>query len=861
MRYLPALLACVTAVVVADASCGAGADTRFAGGAGAASGPGNGGGTVTGSGGSSGDGLMLPDGGDAATCAAAVTCASQGFDCGMASDGCGGQLDCGTCAATQVCGLQGAPNVCVTPSCTPVTCASLGLSCGMAADGCGGTQQCGACTAPETCGGDPGQPGRCGDASQADAGCVPTTCAAQSANCGQVSDGCGGLTPSCGTCPTGETCGGSGIPSQCGAPNCAPRTCAQAGADCGQIADGCGGLTVSCGTCGGNQTCGGGGTPSRCGTPTACTGLCLQQQICPGAATTTITGTVYAPNGTDPLYSALVYIPNAPVQPFAPGVSCDTCGSTVTGAPLVSAVTGIDGTFTLTDVPVGSSIPLVIQNGRWRRQIVVPSVPACTSTALTAAQTRMPRTKAEGDIPLMGFVTGSVDALECVLRKIGIADSEFSDPSGTGRVRFYQGDGSTGATYSATTPLEDQLWGTQAAINQYDMVLFACQGDAYPKSAAAQQRVVAFANAGGRIFTTHYSYVWLYDDAPFSGTASWAVDPLGMNAFADDPGTGLINQSFPKGAALAKWLVDVGASSQLGSIPIATLRHDFTGVVAPSTLWISDVDEPNYPGAQVPMHYTFNTPVGAAAASQCGRVLYSDFHVEDAFTEGSTFPQECDGSAMTPQEKMLEFMLFDLGSCVTPDVPQCSPTTCAQQQVTCGPTGDGCGNVLQCGACPSGQTCGGGVSQCSVPACAPRTCAAQKIACGPAGDGCGNILQCGACASGTCGGGGTPGVCGSGTCTPSTCAAQHITCGPTGDGCGDLIQCGSCPTGETCGGGGSPGACGKPACTPRTCAQLAFTCGSANDGCGNIIDCGTCVAPQICGGAGVANVCGGGSGT
>ena len=29
------------------------------------------------------------------------------------------------------------------------------------------------------------------------------------------------------------------------------------------------------------------------------------------------------------------------------------------------------------------------------------------------------------------------------------------------------------------------------------------------------------------------------------------------------------------------------------------------------------------------MHYTFNTPVGAAAANQCGRVLFDDFHVEN----------------------------------------------------------------------------------------------------------------------------------------------------------------------------------------------------------------------------------------
>ena len=34
-----------------------------------------------------------------------------------------------------------------------------------------------------------------------------------------------------------------------------------------------------------------------------------------------------------------------------------------------------------------------------------------------------------------------------------------------------------GSQFDAATPFENQLWGTQAAINAYDMVLFACQGD------------------------------------------------------------------------------------------------------------------------------------------------------------------------------------------------------------------------------------------------------------------------------------------------------------------------------------------------------------------------------------------------
>ena len=460
-----------------------------------------------------------------------MTCAQQGFDCGMATDGCGNMINCGgACATGQTCGAT-MPNVCGSgATCKPGTCASQGFNCGAEGDGCGNILNCGACPSGDTCGGGATpKPGVCGTNV-----CAPATCASQGFNCGAEGDTCGGLL-SCGTCPAGQTCGGGSTPKPgvCGATTCAPKTCASQGFNCGGATDGCGNI-LSCGTCTGSEVCGA-STSNVCGGGTTCTGSGLKQQACGALPTTSVSGKVYAPNGTDPLYDVLVYVPNSAVQPFTPGVTCGS-GADVSGSPLVSTATAVDGTFTLTNMPVGANIPLVIQNGRWRRQFVIPNVAACTNTALPTtgtSQLRMPKTKAEGDIPLMGFVTGSVDALECMLRKIGIADTEFSDPTGAGRVRFYLGSGGPGATYSASTPSETTLWATQASINAYDMVYFACQGADYEKTAAQQQVVVNYANSGGRVFATHYSYVWLYNDAPFSTTADWAVDPNGFNAFAN----------------------------------------------------------------------------------------------------------------------------------------------------------------------------------------------------------------------------------------------------------------------------------------------------------------------------------------
>jgi hypothetical protein len=102
-----------------------------------------------------------------------------------------------------------------------------------------------------------------------------------------------------------------------------------------------------------------------------------------------------------------------------------------------------------------------------------------------------PAGDAKGDIPLIAFSTGAVDALECVFRKIGIDDTEFTAPGGGGRINLYEGlddltvpNGAAGGAMLPTSPNEDQLWTTQAALNQYDMVLFPCQQNQTTRSAA-----------------------------------------------------------------------------------------------------------------------------------------------------------------------------------------------------------------------------------------------------------------------------------------------------------------------------------------------------------------------------------------
>jgi hypothetical protein len=898
MRFSSVVVILAAAFVLVPACGGTGSPSIFNGNPdGGQTGNGNTDATMTGSmpmqmlGGDSG----VHEGGTTTGCTS-KTCAQQGFNCGMNTDGCGNIINCGSCASPQTCG-GGGFSVCGTMTsspdagmtCTPKTCAQLGFDCGMNSDGCGSTLNCGTCAPPGFCGG--GGFSTCGTMSGTDGGtvCTPKTCAMLNINCGPAGDGCGNML-ACGTCMSPQTCGGGG-PGVCGTSTpdggtvCTPKTCLQLGFTCGPAGDGCGNM-LACGTCQAPDTCGGGGTPSVCGNPTPCTGLCLNQVACDGGTTTTLTGQVVAgtqaPYGNpDPVPNVLVYVPNGTVQAFAPGVECSQCGADVTGSPLVQATTDYLGNFALTNVPVppGGMVPIVIQLGRWRRQNLSFAVKACQTT--TTGPIHMPRNKSEGDIPLTAVSTGNVDALECVVLKMGVDQAEFTQPTGTGRIQLYRGNG---AKDGNNTPAETVLTQNPATLAEYDEVLFPCWGkdpragggaSGNVKTAAEQQNVINYTNAGGRIFATHYQYAWLYDDAPFQGTATWIGD------IAWDSATAVIVQ--PASAEVTifyQWMNALASSGATnGQFPVAQPRNDFSAITAAqSTLWMTAtgaVTGPNGSGggpSAFPLQYTFNTPVGQA--NQCGRVIFSDFHVAvvsgGGTTSGQNFPGECDMNPMNPQEKALEYLIWDLASCVPPPpTSTCTPRTCGQENIGCGPAGDGCGNLIQCGPCTPPATCGGGgvSGQCGdtdATACMGLTCAQQNIGCGPAGDGCGNLIQCGPCTPpATCGGGGVSGQCGqTGGCTPHTCAQQNISCGPAGDGCGNLIQCGQCVAPATCGGGGVPGQCGLTdggACTPKTCAALGISCGPAGDGCGGLLSCGACVAPQTCGGGGTPGVCGGGT--
>ncbi len=393
-------------------------------------------------------------------------------------------------------------------------------------------------------------------------------------------------------------------------------------------------------------------------------------------ATTTISGTVFDPRTTNalPLPDVLVYATTDPVPALPSGVQCLTYQAP-TGV-VSYTYSAVDGTFTLANIPENASYTIVIQAGKWRRQFPNEAVAAAPLTGLSL---NMPANHTQGDIPMIAIVTGSVDGVECVLRDMGIVDAEFTDDTQTGnpgRIHFYKGGGSAGADISTSTPTETTLTQNANLLNEYDMVMFPCQGGAYTTalSLTSQTNLTDYANTGGRLFATHYSYVYLDPNSPFDAQFAPVANWTTSTEASLNSGVGTVATNFSDGATLAQWLQNSGSTvtGTANQINISTLRTDVSSVIAPTQSWVT-LNSGSYAGqtGNPVMQMTFNTPVAAPAANQCGRVMYNDYHVYNVGSSGAVFPNECPDPAthvMSAQEKMLEYALFDLSTFVQPVV-------------------------------------------------------------------------------------------------------------------------------------------------------------------------------------------------
>lgn len=427
-----------------------------------------------------------------------------------------------------------------------------------------------------------------------------------------------------------------------------------------------------------------------------CTNLQCDIATCDGGSPTTITGKVTDPAGHNPLYNVVVFIPNTQggVLPSLPqglnSASC-SCAEIFQGEePVVDTLTAADGTFTLKNVPSGTNIPLVVQIGKWRKEITLSNVPSCQSTS--AGTIALPKNSTDGlyaSLPNIAVSTGYADTLECLLTRIGVSESEYTgQPASPQHVHVFQGGtGSIAGPGYNTSPPGPQsaaaLWDKDSDIEQYDIVMLSCEGSPTTGATAASSQVMAdYVSYGGRVFAEHYHYQFFYD-APtiFPDLATW--DPGEGNSYTP-PINAVIQTTLPngmpfqEGAALEQWLTNVGALTN-NMLSIAVPRGDaLVGGTNVATPWAVTTGVTPQTTQYFSWDMPFNAPKDDAGVPEyCGRVVFSDLHVSggdgagtsEDYTAalGTTVPTGCDATAdLKPDEDALEFILFDLSSCVTP---------------------------------------------------------------------------------------------------------------------------------------------------------------------------------------------------
>jgi hypothetical protein len=404
---------------------------------------------------------------------------------------------------------------------------------------------------------------------------------------------------------------------------------------------------------------------------------------CADPKSTKLSGKVYSPAGNLPLYNVVVYVPiPGEAQPaIQDGATCDKCsGSQARG--LAVALTNAAGEFLLEGVPEGANVPLVIQAGKWRREVTVPNVAPCTTTVLEDPQlTRLPRNQAEGHLPKIAMVTGHSDALECLLRKLGIDDAEFTLDSGAGRVNMFHGCASKSGLFGANTLAPElgggafpdavsSLYTNPTKLAGYDMLVLSCEGHGCDEQKTVENGATlkGYADAGGRILFDHMHFRWFV-----KAIEAWeTIGEFDTGEDFPDNTPFTVETGFPKGAALAEWLVNVGASQTPGELVIAKAQKS-AKVANP------EMAQPWVQGTGAIQYMSVNTPVELAAtpAEQCGRFIHTDLHVSgnsSSFSDQATpFPKACDTGELTPEEKALAFMIFDLSNCVMEEAAKPMP--------------------------------------------------------------------------------------------------------------------------------------------------------------------------------------------
>jgi hypothetical protein len=309
-------------------------------------------------------------------------------------------------------------------------------------------------------------------------------------------------------------------------------------------------------------------------------------------------------------------------------------------------------------------------------------------------------------MPKMALLTGGLDDLGCFLSRMGIDASEYAPPNSSGKLEIYKGlarinraPGLSSGTAGDCTNPNCPLWASKAALERYDIVLLACEGNTYdPDDAdfknladsgvpaivntfiggggagsnvtkAGKQAMHDWLDEGGKVFATHFHYTWFRNGpADFQQVATWLGSSQGNGTCNCS-----IDTSFQGGKDFDGWLNTVGALSG-GTITLNGVALSVSTVNSMVTnRWVYGNTNTMNSSNTDTKYFSFNTPIGGLNVASdagvevtgkqyCGKAVFSDLHAGGS--PSGDIPGACMAGNLSAQEKALEYLFFDLSACV-----------------------------------------------------------------------------------------------------------------------------------------------------------------------------------------------------
>ena len=363
--------------------------------------------------------------------------------------------------------------------------------------------------------------------------------------------------------------------------------------------------------------------------------------------TSVFRGTVYAPNGTDPVSGALVFaVADEEVCPEPAGQ-----GGPAPDEPYcVYTYSQFDGSFALEGVPITCPDPakIVIHKGPFTNRV---DQPVTTRSVLMGRESTTLGISDVGTLAEMAVITGSWDHIQDTLAKIGLGQINASGhlELGTEHFALIDGNRSLDETYQEFP----DFIANPENFDTYRTIFFNCgnsfEGDFF-SNAAAIAGLRQWVIDGGRLYCTDLSYDFCEQLFPEFVAWEGAIgDGLSTAPeFANAAQVGIPMDSLHATVLddnMRAWLNGVGVLSADGGIEIEGWLGGWAAMVTvgPSTkAWVEGVPTVQGQGAIVrPLTATFEVGKGA--------VFVSSYHTSEEAT-----PE------MTPQDRLLQYLILEV---------------------------------------------------------------------------------------------------------------------------------------------------------------------------------------------------------